>query len=347
MRIGHRSLVLRLLLVIGLTGPLRAWAHDREDDHSHPALDHAQARAFLIALEQSRAEITVKNGYRLISSNGLPDHETGRFPNRGNPNSIKAQDYSFKVPVKPKEAHGGDERSRRAGGPVLFGVALNGVVFDPGTAEWWNDDRRSGWNYEAIGGAINLGIDSSNAHVQPTGAYHYHGIPNGLVKNLAGNQRDEQMTLVGWAADGYPVYAEYGYKDAANAKSAVTKLKPSYRVKKGDRLAGDDGPGGQYDGTFTADFDYVEGLGDLDACNGREGVTPEFPDGTYYYVLTESFPQIPRRFHGEPDDSFTKQRGGPGGPGAPGGPGGPGGPGRGPGGGSPDGHRRPPPPPGA
>ena len=65
----------------------------------------------------------------------------------------------------------------------------------------------------------------------------------------------------------------------------------------------------------------MEGLGDLDACNGREGVTPEFPDGTYYYVLTDAFPQVPRQFHGVPDDSFRKA-GGPGGPGGRG-PGGP------------------------
>jgi hypothetical protein len=27
----------------------------------------------------------------------------------------------------------------------LFGMALNGVPFDPGTAEFWNRDPSSGW----------------------------------------------------------------------------------------------------------------------------------------------------------------------------------------------------------
>ena len=34
------------------------------------------------------------------------------------------------------------------------------------------------------------------------------------------------------------------------------------------------------------DWNYVAGMGDLDQCNGRFGATPEFPQGTYYYVST-------------------------------------------------------------
>ena len=40
-----------------------------------------------------------------------------------------------------------------------FGVAINGVPFDPGAAEWWNNDPASGWQYEALSGKINLGMD--------------------------------------------------------------------------------------------------------------------------------------------------------------------------------------------
>ena len=43
-------------------------------------------------------------------------------------------------------------------------------------------------------------------------------------------------------------------------------------------------------GAFTQDYEYVEGLGDLDQCNGRFGVTPEFPNGIYYYVVSDDFP---------------------------------------------------------
>ena len=48
-----------------------------------------------------------------------------------------------------------------------FGIALNGVLFDPGTAEFFQRDRSSKWNYEALSGAVRLGLDQNHAHVQP------------------------------------------------------------------------------------------------------------------------------------------------------------------------------------
>ena len=105
----------------------------------------------------------------------------------------------------------------------LFGVALNGVVLDPGTAEFWRNDRRSGWNIEAIAPAgvrtLNLGLDRSNAHVQPSGAYHYHARPTGLIESVvaasrAGADHGRAMVQLGWAADGFPIYDHHGYSKA-------------------------------------------------------------------------------------------------------------------------------------
>ena len=47
------------------------------------------------------------------------------------------------------------------------------------------------------------------------------------------------------------------------------------------------------------DYEYVEGYGDLDRCNGRFGVTPEFPIGIYYYVVTDDFPFFTRCLKGK------------------------------------------------
>ena len=47
-------------------------------------------------------------------------------------------------------------------------------------------------------------------------------------------------------------------------------------------------------GAFTQDWEYVEGLGDLDECNGRVGVTPEFPEGIYHYYANDTFPFVSR-----------------------------------------------------
>jgi len=52
-------------------------------------------------------------------------------------------------------------------------------------------------------------------------------------------------------------------------------------------------------GAFTQDFEYIEGSGDLDRCNGRVGVTPEFPEGIYYYMVTDAFPFFSRCLKGQ------------------------------------------------
>ena len=50
------------------------------------------------------------------------------------------------------------------------------------------------------------------------------------------------MTLIGWAADGFPIYAPYAYTDPNNTNSAIKEMKPGYRVKQGTRPGG---PGGR------------------------------------------------------------------------------------------------------
>jgi hypothetical protein len=249
--------------------------------------------------------IETRDGYRYITSTGIPTHAMGRFPNRSNPNTVSPQKYSFRVPLAPK-ANDNPTEIHRGG---LFGVALNGVVFDPGTAEFWKDDPALGWRMEAIGGPRKLGLDQNNAHVQPNGAYHYHGIPTGLVAQLSADKK--QPLLLGYAADGYPIYGPQGYSDPNDPKSPLKTLRPSYKLKPGSRPA--DAPPGKYDGSYTRDWEYDPRSGELDENNGRTGVTPEYPDGTYYYVLTDTFPFVPRSFRATPDPSFDRKGPPPGG----------------------------------
>ena len=53
--------------------------------------------------EENKVEITEKDGFRNIKANGIPNHETGRFPNFGNPNRISGQNYNFRIPLEPKK----------------------------------------------------------------------------------------------------------------------------------------------------------------------------------------------------------------------------------------------------
>jgi len=250
---------------------------------------------FFGAQAAATVRIDGKAEYRYIKNDGRPNHPTGAFPNRANPYAIRVQSFEYRMPLRPSRA----ARISFVGHGV-FGVASNGIPFDAATAEFWNRDRWAGWNYEAIGGAIDLGLDRNNAHVQPDGTYHYHGVPVGLIQKT--NYRSKPR-LIGLAADGFPIYAPFGYRNPNNTKSGIKELRPSYRVKKGSRPSG---PGGRHDGRFGRDFEYVKDLGDLDRCNGRMGVTPKYPQGVYYYVITSSFPYVPRCWTGSPDASFKK-----------------------------------------
>lgn len=296
----------------------------------------ATAGAAQVGAAQAGNEVRVEvaEGFRRIFSNGWPDHAPGAFPRRGNPNTISAQHYEFRVPMVPERA----AELRRADG-FWWGVAVNGVPFEPGTAETWKNERPSAWRYEAGTGFMDLGLDEHHAHVQPTGAYHYHGRPVGLLEGLGGD--GSEMRLVGWAADGFPLYSAMAAEAPPTADGKPAKLRrmtSSYRLKPGRRPAAPAGPGGKYDGRFTEDWEYVRDSGDLDECNGRTGWTPEFPQGTYYYCVTEEFPFLPRFWRGKPDASFSKRGPRPFGGRGPGpGPGMPGRDGRGPNGQGPDG----------
>jgi hypothetical protein len=237
----------------------------------------------------TQVTVTVAGGVRTIVANGLPNHPTGRFPNPGDPNRITAQTYDFALPTDPillAEPVAYDV-------PQPYGLAINGVLIAPFADGWYRDDRASGWQLTAL--ARPLGFDDNHAHVQPSGAYHYHGLPDVLLTTA------DRAELIGFAGDGVPIYGPYGHHDPADATSPVVELRPSYRVRVGARP---DGPGGPYDGTYVQDFEYVAGLGDLDACNGRTGVTPESPDGTYHYVATRAWPYFGRCFAARLADSF-------------------------------------------
>ena len=253
---------------------------------------------------------------RILSGNGIPNHEVGTFPNPNNPNTISEQNVNQIFTLCPTLV---SDTGVPVGGPAgAIAYAINSVKFDPATAGRCDDDGscslaqgQGQWNIEALGHeTFDFGDDMNHAHVQPSGEYHYHGMPELLIDFLG----DEQgMTLVGWASDGFPVYARYGYSDANDSSSELISLESSWRLKtepdegRPDTLTVLAGGPGQTSypnipiqmGAFTQDFEYIEGHGDLDECNGRIGVTPEFPEGIYYYMVTDQFPYFSRCLKGD------------------------------------------------
>ena len=225
-----------------------------------------------------------------------------------NPNAIKAQNKTYTITNQPvKAAQFFSLTNATTLSLWSFGVLLNGVELDPIAAEPWPHQGLMAanvnweWNLEPTN--VKIGLDCNNAHVQPTGKYHYHGSPTLYLQNA--NIPTNKMTLVGYAADGFPVYYKYAYTNTTDANSVVVAMTSSYRLKSGKRPGdGVTAPCGSYDGVYSNDYEFVSGLGTLDQANGREGVTPEYPSGTYYYLITDDFPNIPRYFRGNPAPEF-------------------------------------------
>lgn len=248
---------------------------------------------------------TCNDTIRTLSGNGLPDHSVGDFPNSGNPNSISAQTVNASMTLTPSLS----DTDTEMGGTQTIAYALNSVKFDPATAGTCDSsatqasdcalDKGTGaWSIEALGQSVfDFGVDSNNAHVQPTGTYHYHGVPEGMLTKAGASDSNRKMVLVGWAADGFPVYARFCYSDAMDANSAVKVCTGSY-VLDTTPDAGRPSTDWVPLGAFTSDWSYSAGSGDLDECNGRTGVTPEFPDGIYYYMVTDSYPYFGRCLKG-------------------------------------------------
>ena len=245
----------------------------------------------------SYAEWTCNDTTRALTANGVPDHEVGTFPNAGNPNTISEQSVSATYSLSPTET----SSSTTLGGPRgVTGYVLNGVKIDAGTAGSCDNsgsscsliDNSGGWSIEALGQtSFDFGTDDNNAHVQPDGVYHYHGMPEGFITLQGGDS--STMTIIGWAADGFPIYARYGYSVADDASSEIVAVSGSYQLI--DTVNTSRPSTTTYAlGTFAQDWEYVAGSGDLDECNGRVGVTPEFPEGIYHYFATDSYPYFLR-----------------------------------------------------
>jgi hypothetical protein len=300
-----------LLLALAAVFCLTACQEEAVDCTPTKSLDSSRGACGETLTPASAYSESLNGTTRTITANSIPNHLVGLFGGgQGslNPNAITAQNESYDITTNPTVAASKTELLGSTGPVASFGVLMNGVELDPVAAEPWPHEGMMAanvnwtWNYEALN--VNLGLDCNSAHVQPTGKYHYHGTPQLYLDAL--NVTGTRMVQVGWAADGFPIYYKYGYSDAQDSNSTVVALTSSYQLKSGERPGnGTDGPCGTYNGIYSNDYEYVSTLGLLDACNGRTGVTPEFPGGTYYYVITDEFPSIPRCLVGTPSTDFN------------------------------------------
>ncbi len=209
----------------------------------------------------------------------------------------------------------------------------NGIVGD----DIWNRDA---YTNESVT------FDAANAH-QARNTYHYHanspGLRFSLGDNMEYNPTSNRYTetfsgahspILGWAADGLPVYGPYAYSDPNDPASVVRRMVSSYQPRvintrtslpqwaadfqnksPGTLPANEHGPpvNATYPlGHYIEDYEFT-GAGDLDLHNSRFAKTPEFPDGIRAYHITiesDGTPVFPyavgREFVGAPTGGVVR-----------------------------------------
>jgi hypothetical protein len=283
----------RDIILTNLSGDCADYAATYEADVTDVKRDVAFA---------SNLTVVANGGSCSASANSIPnydfDDDTANFAT-----AAAEQDLTFSIPRNP-------EKAASSTGLTLLtynAIMLNGVVLDSTADGCYSPDSdqadRDGnvavgcglfadWRLDPLG-PVTFGTDSHNAHVQPGGIYHYHGNPMALFDSepTAGGS-----PVIGFAADGYPIYGPYYVDDETGELLEATS---GYTLKEGDRPTDDASPGGSYDGTYLQDYEFTD-AGTLDECNGMT------VDGQYGYRVTGSYPWVMACFTGTPDPSFFK-----------------------------------------
>lgn len=277
---------------------------DNTIDHDHHTCDEDGG-------SNSYSE-SVSSGIRTIVTNGIPTHQY-RIQIPEIVSALDGSTKTYKVTAVPSKATSTTSLDNGGHPQYKFGVAANGVALDPAPAEPFVFENTStgqynwDWVMEPNNNMDAVGLDCAIAHVQPDGLYHYHGdmaiFADQLLSGLGdGTTTPSTFVQIGWAADGFPVLYKYGPDGSGN----IVKLTSSYQLKSGERPGdGITEPCGEYSGKYTNDYEYISGAGDLDACNGiTRNITIGAKTFTYFYVVTDDFPIIPRCFVGTPHTSF-------------------------------------------
>ncbi len=237
-------------------------------------------------LETNVQKVQYSSDNVYVSCTCIPGYDIG--PWAGNPNQPANQNFVFKITRTPQ---------KNSGTPIEtplghIGVWRNGVsVFNAKDARSYNN--KNIWHQNAIVVEA-ASFDDCLGHPAPNGEYHHHLNPVCLYDQA---NKTAHSPIIGYAFDGFPVYGAYGYANT-DGTGDITRMRTSYRERSitdrsslasGALPAADHGPAlsAQYPlGYYVEDFEYVAGLGDLDAHNGRFGITPEYPQGTYAYFMT-------------------------------------------------------------
>ena len=181
------------------------------------------------------------------------------------------------------------------GSGASFQTKLTELTYnESATAAEIDPNGNSGFVDRKVTDSANGGVFKGENFLIYNGEYGYFYNPKQLRFLLKDNIDENLLELtptthspiLGWAYDGHPIYGPYGFEDPENTSpyNSYKLMVSSYRIKQSRDalLSGLSDPMG----TFIDDYEYVEGLGDLDQYNGRFCVTPDYPNGIYAYFCT-------------------------------------------------------------
>ena len=253
--------------------------------------------------------ITSDGGGCTFVANSIPSHDVGegsRFAT-----NVGEVDLNVSITSEPQIA-----TSPTALGMGASVLMLNGIKWEAYPAACFGvgpeqdgreaigcgaDQLENPWRYNIGSPLNNFGFDVWFAHVQPNGLYHYHSTPLALYDIDCDGSASSPV--VGFAADGFPVYGPCFTDDTGTIRPAAS----SYQVKSGERTDVDgyttpyvtgNVTSSEYTGQFIGDHEYVEGSGDLDKCNGM------LVDGQYGYYITGTYPYVLPCYTGTPSTNF-------------------------------------------
>jgi hypothetical protein len=151
-----------------------------------------------VSFDNYSYEIKIDADKRRLIGNGLPQHHTGKFPIQRddpafqydrNPNSIRADEISFNLPLNPQIAEQPSCVPMGTIGVMKSGVALFNAL--------------DGEGRDAVAHEIQ---DKCNGHPERDGHYHYHNLSQCLEEHRGKGHSE----LMGYALDGFGVYGFFG-----------------------------------------------------------------------------------------------------------------------------------------
>tara|TARA_B110001454_G_scaffold152924_1_gene142281 strand:- start:618 stop:1928 length:1311 start_codon:yes stop_codon:yes gene_type:complete len=194
------------------------------------------------------------------------------------------QDRLWTIPLKPKLSNEDPVPAPERGAiaVTVTGVAIYGPEEGPG-----GDAVASEYGYfEEDRQPVDLGVCGGHSGPKADewaygGEYHYHYDSNCMHLHDEGRTNMSEYVVdvaesviskvVEFAFDGFPIYGTY----EVDSSGETIETTSSFRLKDGK-----DGYGG------IDDYEFIEGIGTLDECNGHFGATPEVPEGIYHYHST-------------------------------------------------------------